>query len=141
MDGPSGTSCGLRPSRRARASSCSSGRLEPRTDADRDEKREADIREFEALCRDYAELERITNSPLSRRYPDEYDVSQSDPERAAEEVALSERNRLGLGDGPIGDLWGILEADLDCGSSRSAFPTPALPVSSSLPRSTAAVSP
>ncbi len=34
-----------------------------RSDAERDEKREADIREFEALCRDYAELERITNSP------------------------------------------------------------------------------
>jgi Zn-dependent peptidase ImmA (M78 family)/DNA-binding XRE family transcriptional regulator len=83
-----------------------------RSDLNRDEKREADIREFEALCRDYTELERITNSPLSRRYPDEYDVSQSDPERAAEEVAVSERNRLALGDGPIGDLWGILEADV-----------------------------
>ncbi len=81
-------------------------------DAERDAKREGDIREFEALCRDYAELERINNSPLSRRYPDEYDVSQSDAERAAEEVALSERNRLGLGDGPIGDLWGMLESDV-----------------------------
>ena len=92
-----------------------------RSDAERDEKREADIREFEALCRDYAELERITNSPLSRRYPDEYDVSQSDPERAAEEVALSERNRLGLGDGPIGDLWGILETDVGLRIFAQAF--------------------
>ncbi len=80
--------------------------------AERDEKRETDIREFEVLCRDYVELERLTKSSLSRRYPDVYDVSQSDPERAAEEVTLSERNRLGLGDGPIGDLWGILEADV-----------------------------
>ncbi len=80
--------------------------------SDRDERREDDVREFEALCRDYVELERITDSPLPRRYPEVYDTSGSDPERAAEEVALSERNRLGLGDGPIGDLWGILETDV-----------------------------
>jgi Zn-dependent peptidase ImmA (M78 family) len=49
---------------------------------------------------------------LPRRYPDEYDVSGSPPERAADEVANSERNRLGLGDGPIGDLWGLLETDV-----------------------------
>ena len=79
---------------------------------DRDERREADVREFEALCRDYVELERLNRSPLPQRYPDVYDISDSDPERAAEEVASSERNRLGLGDGPIGDLWGILEADV-----------------------------
>ena len=80
--------------------------------ADRDEKREADERAFEDLCRDYVELERLNDSPLSRRYPDVYDVSESDPELAGEEVAASERNRLGLGDGPVGDLWGILETDV-----------------------------
>ena len=34
------------------------------------------------------------------------------PERAAEEVATSERNRLGLGDAPVGDLWAMLETDV-----------------------------
>jgi Zn-dependent peptidase ImmA (M78 family) len=74
--------------------------------------READIRQFEQLCRWYAELEEMLGAPLPRRYPPVYDVSRTPPERAAEEVAASERNRLGLGDGPIGDLWGMLETDI-----------------------------
>ncbi|MGH2616435.1 MAG: ImmA/IrrE family metallo-endopeptidase, partial [Thermomicrobiales bacterium] len=45
-------------------------------------------------------------------YPNVYDNSNTPPERAAEEVANSERNRLGLGDGPIGNLWGLLETDI-----------------------------
>jgi len=77
-----------------------------------DERREADVRAFEEFCRDYVELERITGSPLPRRYPDVYDITHSDAEAAAEEVASSERQRLGLGDGPIGDLWGLLETDV-----------------------------
>lgn len=78
----------------------------------RDERRERDIRAFEDLCRDYLLLEELTGSPLPRRYPDIYDTSRADAESAAEEVAASERNRLGLGDGPIGGLWGLLESDI-----------------------------
>jgi Zn-dependent peptidase ImmA (M78 family)/transcriptional regulator with XRE-family HTH domain len=74
--------------------------------------READIRQFEDLCRWYVELEELLGAPLPRRYAGVYDVSDTPPERAAEEVATSERNRLGLGDGPIGDLWGLLETDI-----------------------------
>jgi Zn-dependent peptidase ImmA (M78 family) len=74
--------------------------------------RDADIRQFEELCRWYVELEEQLGAPLPRRYPDIYDVSDTPPERAAEEVASSERNRLGLGDGPVGDLWGLLETDI-----------------------------
>ncbi|MDP9363046.1 MAG: helix-turn-helix domain-containing protein [Chloroflexota bacterium] len=77
-----------------------------------DEERDADIRRFQELCRDYVELERLVGAPLPRRYPDPYDVSGTSPERAAEEVASSERNRLGLGDGPIGDPWTLLETDV-----------------------------
>lgn len=77
-----------------------------------DTRREADIRAFEELCRDYQALERLTGSPLPRRYPAVYDIAHTDPESAAEEVASSERQRLGLGDGPLGDLWGLLETDV-----------------------------
>jgi Zn-dependent peptidase ImmA (M78 family) len=83
-----------------------------RSKTDRAAEREADIRQFEQLCQWYVELEELLNAPLPRRYPDLYDVSATPPERAAEEVASSERNRLGLGDGPIGNLWGILESDV-----------------------------
>jgi Zn-dependent peptidase ImmA (M78 family)/DNA-binding XRE family transcriptional regulator len=72
----------------------------------------ADIQRFEDFCRWYVELEEMLGAPLPRRYPDPYDISDTNPERAAEEVAESEHNRLGLGDGPIGDLQGILETDV-----------------------------
>ena len=80
--------------------------------ADRQLKREADIRRFEQLCEWYVDLEEMLGAPLPRRYSDLYDISGSSAERAAEEVASSERIRLGLGDGPIGNLWGILETDI-----------------------------
>lgn len=73
---------------------------------------EADIRLFEQLCLNYLKLERLTNSPLPRRYPPEYEVAGIDVEVAAQEIAESERNRLGLGDGPLNDLWGLLESDV-----------------------------
>lgn len=76
-----------------------------------DDERDADCSRFEELCRWYVELEEMLGAPLPRRYPDPYDITDTPPERAGEEVALSERNRLGLGDGPIGDLRGLLEAD------------------------------
>lgn len=86
-----------------------------------DERREADVRTFEDLCRDYLEIERLTGSPLPRRYPEVYDVTHADAEEAAEEVAMSERQRLGLGDGPIGDLWGLLSSDVGLRIFAQAF--------------------
>ena len=74
--------------------------------------READIKRFEDLCLWYVELETWADSPLPMRYPPAYDVAGTPWERAAEEIAGSERNRLGLGDGPVGDLWGLLETDV-----------------------------
>ena len=85
-----------------------------------DGRRERDIRRFEARCRSYVELEDWLGAPLPRRYPEEYDISSTPVERAAEEVASFERNRLGLGDAPIGDLWGMLETDV--GLRLFAFP-------------------
>lgn len=81
---------------------------------------EADVRRFQGLCEAYVDLERLVEAPLPRRYPDPYDISGTPPERAAEEVASSERLRLGLGDGPIGDPWSLLEADV--GLRIFAFP-------------------
>lgn len=74
--------------------------------------RDADVQRFEDLCRWYLELEQLLGALLTRHYPDPYDVSDTPPERAADAVAISERNRLGLGDGPIGDIWGMLETDV-----------------------------
>ena len=82
------------------------------SDPTEDSKAVADIATFQDLCEDYAELERLTDNPMPRRYPEVYGIGGTEPERAAEEVATSERHRLGLGDGPVGDVWGLLEADV-----------------------------
>lgn len=82
--------------------------------------REEDIRKFERLCRWYVELEALNGVASGRRYLEPYDISGTPPERAAQEVATAERNRLGLGDGPIGDLWHLLDGDV--GLRVFAFP-------------------
>ena len=70
------------------------------------------IDEFEDLCRDYLELEQITNSPLIRKYPPEYSISHLPIDEVAEEVANEERYRLRLGDGPIQNLRDVLEQEV-----------------------------
>jgi Zn-dependent peptidase ImmA (M78 family)/DNA-binding XRE family transcriptional regulator len=67
------------------------------------------IQRLEELCRNYLELEKIVDAPLPRNYPQEYDVTSMPIEAAAESIAISERQRLGLGDGPIPLLRDILE--------------------------------
>ncbi len=67
---------------------------------------------MEDLCRDYLELEGIVGQPLVRTYPSEYQRSGTSLEAEAEALAQSERNRLGLGDGPISLLRDILEQDV-----------------------------
>lgn len=76
------------------------------------ERRESDIRAFQELCERYLALEQLTGSPLPRRYPETFPIDGAHPDRAAEEVASAERNRLGLGDGPVGRLRELLEADV-----------------------------
>lgn len=75
-------------------------------------KREEDIYRFERLCRWYVELEEMLATPLPTRYPEEYDIKGITTERVAEDVALAERSRLGLGDSPIGDLPSLLETEV-----------------------------
>lgn len=67
---------------------------------------------FEEYCRDYLELENIAGSQQLRKYPAEYSIEGLSVEQAAEAIALEERNRLALGDGPIPILRDILEQDV-----------------------------
>lgn len=68
--------------------------------------------EFQELCRDYLELENIMNAPLIRNYPHQYRIEGLKASQAAESIAIQERNRLGLGDGPLPILRAILEQDV-----------------------------
>ncbi len=68
--------------------------------------------EFERLCLDYLELERICAAPLAGKYPEQYRTEGVPPESAGEDVASAERNRLGLGDGPLLNLREVMESDV-----------------------------
>jgi Zn-dependent peptidase ImmA (M78 family)/transcriptional regulator with XRE-family HTH domain len=68
--------------------------------------------DLQKLAEDYAELERLAGVPAARPYPPPYEVAGTPVEQTAAYVASSERNRLGLGDGPLGNLRERLESDL-----------------------------
>ena len=70
------------------------------------------VQEFQALCEDYLWLETVTGARSRRPYPPQYEIAGRPPEDAAEDVAASERNRLGLGDGPVLNLREVLENDV-----------------------------
>ncbi|MGI8554361.1 MAG: ImmA/IrrE family metallo-endopeptidase, partial [Dehalococcoidia bacterium] len=46
------------------------------------------------------------------KYPAQYEIGRVSAETAAEDVAGAERNRLGVGDGPLFNLRGLLENDV-----------------------------
>lgn len=73
---------------------------------------EQGVRWFQGLCEDYLHLERLNGAPIRRSYPSQYSIGGVPPENAGEDVASSERNRLGIGDGPILNLREILEDDV-----------------------------
>jgi Zn-dependent peptidase ImmA (M78 family)/DNA-binding XRE family transcriptional regulator len=70
----------------------------------------ADVARFEELCRKYLELEKITDSPFLQNYPPEYKGART--EQGAESLAITERNRLGFGDGPLPALRDVLELEV-----------------------------
>jgi Zn-dependent peptidase ImmA (M78 family)/DNA-binding XRE family transcriptional regulator len=70
------------------------------------------IDEFEQLCRDYLELEELVYGMPWQNYPVEYKMTGPNIEQSAESIAIRERNRLGIGDGPIPMLRDILEQDV-----------------------------
>lgn len=67
--------------------------------------------ELEGLAKDYVELEEINAAMMRPTFPSPYtlEVPGATPEQRGEEVAVEERTRLGLGDGPIADLRSLLE--------------------------------
>ncbi len=78
--------------------------------------------ELGRLAEDYIELERLCDMPLGKSYPPAYDISGASPDQVAEEVATAERNRLGIGDGPLSNLRERLENDV--GLRIFYFPMP-----------------
>jgi len=68
--------------------------------------------ELQHLAEDYAELELLCGLTNARIYPPQYTTTNASADQAAEEIATAERNRLGVGDGPIGNLRERLEADV-----------------------------
>ena len=81
------------------------------------------VGEFQQLCEDYRYLETLNGPAVYRNYPTEYLTIGTPPDEAAEEVASSERNRLGLGDGPVLALRDLLENDVGIRVFYVAFPS------------------
>lgn len=85
----------------------------PATLSDADRSRiEPLIVELQELSRNYIELEEILDSPLPRRYPDEFSIAGLNLDAAAEELAARERARMNLGDAPLPLLRDILEQEV-----------------------------
>ena len=76
------------------------------------EELEPHVFEFQRLCEDYAAVEQMRGAPPATRYPLPYEIDSANPERSAEDIAMRERHRLGLGDGPIPNLRQLLESDV-----------------------------
>ena len=72
---------------------------------------ESGVALLQELADDYQEVERVAGAALPRPNPPEASIRGIDPVEAAESLAASERNRLGLGDGPVLELRKLLEAD------------------------------
>ncbi|HVA63842.1 MAG TPA: XRE family transcriptional regulator [Terriglobales bacterium] len=83
---------------------------------------DAAVSELNDRARDYVELERMLGEPPPSYPPPPYPADPSDPERAAEAAASAERNRLGLGDGPVANLAERLA--LDVGLRIFTYPMP-----------------
>lgn len=60
--------------------------------------------ELQRRAEDYAALEALLGARMKAAAQPEYDASGADAERLGEAAAAAERNRLGMGDGPVGDL-------------------------------------
>ena len=70
------------------------------------------IEELRRLSYSYYELERLLDAPLVKKYPSEYRIGMLKPGELGEQIALEERQRLGLGDGPIPDLRQLLAREV-----------------------------
>jgi Zn-dependent peptidase ImmA (M78 family)/transcriptional regulator with XRE-family HTH domain len=68
--------------------------------------------ELQRRSEDYVELEQVAGVRAQRSYPSVYETSGGSAEQVGSEIAATERNRLGLGDGPIGNLRERLETEM-----------------------------
>ncbi len=68
--------------------------------------------DLQQRAEDYIELEQLCGISSSKSFPPPYNFTGLTAEQAAEEIATAERNRLGIGDGPISNLRERLENDL-----------------------------
>ena len=78
--------------------------------------------ELQQFAEDYIKLEQINGITRIENPSPQYSWKGVSPEQAAEEIAMSERNRLGIGDGPISNLRERLEMDI--GLRIFYFPMP-----------------
>jgi Zn-dependent peptidase ImmA (M78 family)/transcriptional regulator with XRE-family HTH domain len=83
-----------------------------RREAATDNAFEQSAAELQALSENYAELEELCKMPMPKSYSPQYHISGALPEQAGEEVAATERNRLGVGDGPLGSPRERFENDV-----------------------------
>jgi len=70
------------------------------------------IEELRILSYNYYDLEQRLDSPLVKRYPSDYQLGMLRADELGEMIAQEERQRLGLGDGPISDLRRLLEQEV-----------------------------
>jgi Zn-dependent peptidase ImmA (M78 family)/DNA-binding XRE family transcriptional regulator len=95
-----------------------------RTESENPELTQA-IGELQRFVEDYRQLERLMNAPLKLNYPPEIQLSSHiNPHALAEDVAVQERQRLGLGDQPIIDLRNILETEVGLRIIYESLPSP-----------------
>jgi Zn-dependent peptidase ImmA (M78 family)/DNA-binding XRE family transcriptional regulator len=69
------------------------------------------IARLEELADNYLDLLRRAGAEPPGQYPPVRRIDHLDPSQAAEDLATEERNRLGIGDGPIQRLREVLEID------------------------------
>ena len=70
------------------------------------------VYELQTLAESYVDLETRLETRERRRFPSEYVSKGVRVRDAADGIATCERNRMGLGDGPAGNLYDRLEADI-----------------------------
>jgi Zn-dependent peptidase ImmA (M78 family)/transcriptional regulator with XRE-family HTH domain len=70
------------------------------------------VSQLEQQADDYIDLLRRARTEAPGRYPPTRSISHRDPGQAGEDLATEERNRLGIGDGPVRQLREVLEIEV-----------------------------
>src|SRR5439155_21843491 len=80
---------------------------------------------LQGFAEDYRELERLMNAPLRSKLPEERTLNNRvDPVQLAEDAAIEERRRLGLGDQPVIHLRNMLETEVGLRVFYGDLPSP-----------------